>query len=161
MRIATTFIAILTGIFLFFAAEAMAGEPVYRWVDENGIVHFGDRPDGHKDAEIVDIQEDSSGVNQSSSSNLSAEAEAQADPDQPTYAQQLRDDRAKSRKEREENRQITAEACEQRQQLVAQLEPSTRVIVEYEDGTVARLDDNERLKNLNEAKTYIAENCNK
>jgi hypothetical protein len=34
-------------------------------------------------------------------------------------------------------------------------------MVEYEDGTVVRLDDNERLKTLDEAKAYIAENCNK
>ena len=56
---------------------------------------------------------------------------------------------------------MIAAGCEQRYQLVSQLEPSTRVIVEYEDGTVGRLDDNERLEMLNEAKAYIAEKCDK
>jgi hypothetical protein len=157
MRIATTFIAILTGTFLFFAAGAMADDQVYRWVDKNGVVHFGDQAQGRADAEIVDIQDS---VEQTSSTPASAYTGEQVDPQQPTYAQQLRDDRAKARKERAENKQITAEACAQRRKLVDQLEPSTRVIVEYEDGTVTRLDDNERLKNLNEAKAYIAKNCN-
>lgn len=161
MRITKIFTAILTGTFLFFAAEAMSDDKVYRWVDENGVVHFGDQAQGRKDAEIVNIKEDSSGVNLSSSSHQPADAGEQADPQQPSYAQKLRDERAKSRQEWEEKKRMTAEACEQRRKLVSQLEPSTRVIVEYEDGTVTRLDDNVRLKDLDEAKAYIAENCNK
>jgi hypothetical protein len=161
MRIATTFIAILTGIFLFFAAEAMAGEPVYRWVDENGVVHFGDRPDGHKDAEIVDIQEDSSGVNQSSSSNLSAETGGQVDAQQPTYAEQIRNERAAKRAEAETKEKTSAASCDQARHAVTQLEPSPRVNVTHEDGTVTRMDDVERLKVLNEAKAFVAANCDK
>ncbi|MDX1695120.1 MAG: DUF4124 domain-containing protein [Ketobacteraceae bacterium] len=30
---------------------------VYRWTDENGKVHFGDRPPGHVDAETLDMPE--------------------------------------------------------------------------------------------------------
>ncbi len=33
-------------------------------------------------------------------------------------------------------------------------------MVKAEDGTVTRMDDNVRLETLNEAKTYIAKNCN-
>ena len=51
--------------------------------------------------------------------------------------------------------------CAQRRTLVSQLEPSSRVMVKMEDGTVTRLDDNIRLETLNEAKTYIANNCEK
>lgn len=157
MRITTNFVLILIAAFMFIATDAIAQGEVYRWVDENGVVHFGDRPEGQPGAEIVDIQDSNI---QTSSAPVQTDSGEQAEPQQPSYAQQIRDDRAKARKEREENQRITAEACAQRRKLVSQLEPSTRVIVEYEDGTVARLDDNERLKNLNEAKTYIAENCN-
>jgi hypothetical protein len=32
-------------------------------------------------------------------------------------------------------------------------------MIQLEDGTVARMDDDERLKTLDEAKTYIEQNC--
>jgi hypothetical protein len=32
-------------------------------------------------------------------------------------------------------------------------------MVQMEDGTIARMDDNVRLETLNEAKSYIAGNC--
>ncbi len=161
MRIATTFMAILTGTFLFFATGAMADDQVYRWVDENGIVHFGDRPEGHKDAEIVDIHKHSSGVDLSSSSDLSAETGEQADPNQPSYAQQVRDERAAKRAETEAEEEKTAAACDKARFLVTELEPKRRVIVTNEDGTETYVDNVERVEKLNEAKAFVASNCNK
>jgi hypothetical protein len=54
-----------------------------------------------------------------------------------------------------------AEACEQRKEIVSKLEPSPRVMVQMPDGTVTRMDDNLRLETLEEAKSYIAANCDK
>ncbi|MEC9340648.1 MAG: DUF4124 domain-containing protein, partial [Pseudomonadota bacterium] len=49
------FLCVLTG-----AAAAAYGE-VYRWVDEHGNVHFGDRPGG-REAETVELDERSLNV---------------------------------------------------------------------------------------------------
>lgn len=160
MRITKITMTVLFITLPFLATDAMAADEVYRWVDENGVVHFGDQPPQQGDAESVSIPNTSGIEAQPSQDATPANPEALLDP-QPTYAQQLRDQRAERRAEIEENDRIIAEACAQRRTLVSQLEPSTRVMVQLEDGTVTRMDDNERLETLEEAKTYIANNCDK
>ena len=156
MRIATILMAVFISILVLSATDAIAEDEIYRWVDENGVVHFGDRPDGQAGVEKIDVQENRSSSTRASSAPVSSDT-----GQQPSYAQQQRDERAKIREETAEKEQAIAAGCEQRRQLVAQLEPSTRVMVRLEDGTVTRLDDNERLETLAEAKAYIAENCDK
>ena len=46
----------LRAFFLFFclfAAGAVAAQEAYRWVDEDGVVHYSDRP--HEGAEVVQL----------------------------------------------------------------------------------------------------------
>jgi hypothetical protein len=156
MRIATILMVFFISILVLSATDAIAEDEIYRWVDENGVVHFGDRPGGQAGVEKVDIPE--SQIN----SAQPASAAASGDTSQPpSRAQQQRDERAVTRKEAAEKQKELEAGCTQRRQLVTQLEPSTRVMVTYEDGTVIRMDDNDRLEKLNEAKSYIAENCNK
>ncbi len=154
MRITTILVTILIATSVLMATDAMAEDEIYRWVDENGVVHFGDRTEGRADVEKIDLKADSD-ISPSSS------APASTDTSQPSYAQQRRDERAKTRKAAAEKEKGLAEGCAHHRQLVSQLEPSTRVMVRYEDGTVVRMDDNERLKSLAESKAFIAENCNK
>ena len=155
MRIATIFTIILFATLVLLAAQAVANDEIYRWVDENGVVHFGDRPDGQTNSEVIEIKSDPG----TSVPAYSAPTATDSSQQEPSAAQQIRIDRAEKRKEAAEKQEAIAAGCEQRHQLVAQLEPSTRVIVEYEDGTIGRLDDNERLETLAEAKAYIAEKC--
>ena len=160
MRIATNIIAVLFTSLLFLAMDAMADNEIYRWVDENGVIHFGEQPPEKGNAQSVSIPQ-SAGIDAQPSAGANpANPEDPLEP-QPSVAQQLRDARAEKRAEAEENERIVAEACAQRRTLVSQLEPSTRVMVKMEDGTVTRLDDNVRLETLDEAKTYIANNCDK
>ena len=159
MRIVTIMTAVLIASLANLATDAMAAEEIYRWVDENGIVHFGDLPPENSNAELLSIQQRESSDTPSTSGSAAAEPDPFAEP-QPSLAQQLRDERALKRKEFEENKKMKDEACAQRRSIVTQLETSTRVIVKLEDGTVTRLDDDLRLETLNEAKNYIAENCN-
>lgn len=156
MRIAIIFMAVCISVLVLSAADAAAGNEIYRWVDENGVVHFGDRPDGQTSVEKIDIPESQINSTQPTSTVATADASQQ-----PSRAQQQRDERAEKRKEAAEKEQAIAAGCEQRRQLVAQLEPSTRVMVRLEDGTVTRMDDNKRLETLGEAKAYIADNCDK
>jgi hypothetical protein len=140
------------------ATDAMAAEEIYRWVDENGSVHFGDLPPENIAAEKLSVGQDQGQEAPADSGTGAANADPFAEP-KPSYAQQQRDERDRKRKEYEEQKLITDEACAQRRMLVSKLEPSTRVMIQLEDGTVARMDDNERLDTLDEAKTYIERNC--
>lgn len=156
MHKATLFTAVLLTALVLTATDAAARENVYRWVDEQGNVHFSDQPPGEIKAEVVDIQ-----PGPTISSQPVAETAPVATDAQPSRAQQQRDERETRRKENAERQQALAAGCAQRHQLVSQLEPSTRVMVrDIETGEVIRMDDNERLKTLGEAKAYIAENCN-
>ena len=156
MRIATILMAIFISILVLSATDAIADDEIYRWVDENGVVHFGNHPGGQAGVEKIDIPESQINNTQPAATTASGDTSQE-----PSYAQQRRDERAKIHKEAAEKEQAIAAGCAQRRQLVAQLEPSTRVMVRLEDGTVTRMDDNKRLDTLAEAKAYIAENCDK
>ena len=158
MRFATIVMAIFCVSLVLSATDAVAKNDVYRWVDKDGVVHFGDRPDGQTNAEQIHIKKSvsSSGPSSSAASSNTTDTEQP-----PSYTQQRRDERAKNRKESAEKQREIDEACRQRRQLVAQLEPSTRVMIRDEDGEVTRMDDNYRLETLAEAKAYIAEKCDK
>ena len=160
MRFAILFVIIINAALTMWTSESSAQDEVYRWVDENGVVHFGDQAPQQQEAEVVSIPQTSGISIQPPSSPDSVDPAGEQEP-QPSAAQQARDARAERRAEIAEREKITAEACAQRRTLVSQLEPSTRVIVKTEDGKVTRMDDNVRLETLNEAKTYIAENCDK
>lgn len=160
MRIAQMILVLLTVAFAISAMDAIAEDEIYRWVDENGVVHFGDRPPANAEADQVSIQTSKTSNTAPSSDSTSADPYAPA-ASEPSVAQQLRDARAEKRAEAAEKEKIVTEACAQRRTIVSQLEPSTRVMVRSEDGTVTRMDDDVRIETLNEAKAYISANCEK
>jgi len=158
MRIAMFIITVVIATLQFVAKDAMAGEEIYRWVDENGVVHFGDQAPANTAVDEIVIQQSVSPMTPPPSESAPANADQPSAP-QPSIAQQQRNERAKKREEMEERKKEIAEGCKQRRELVAKLEPSPRVMVTMEDGTVTRMDDSVRLEALNEAQTYIAKNC--
>ena len=155
MRVATYFMIISIGTFTMWAPQSVAQEKIYRWVDDNGVVHFGDRLPEQADVEMISIPQSQP---QPSVGSAPVNQEETQDP-KPNIAQQLRDERAEARREKEAEAKVTAKSCEKAREVVSQLEPSPRVNVTHEDGTVTRMDDNDRLETLGKAKTFIAENC--
>jgi hypothetical protein len=160
MRIATLFIAVLIIPLIVSVNDVEAKDEVYRWTDENGVVHFERRPEAHTNAEQVIIRKSPASSTPSSTVDTSTLGDQKQEP-QPSYPQQRRDERERKRQENAERQNEIAAGCEQRRQIVSRLEPSTRVMVNNKDGTVSRLDDNVRLEALAEAKAYIAEKCDK
>jgi hypothetical protein len=160
MRTNIFYLIVLTAVFTLSATNSAAKDEVYRWVDENGVVHFENRAPRQADAEKITIR-----ANQDSDIQPAMEASPKDTNDEldseVSYAQQRRDERARTRQEASEKEKMTTATCEQSRKVVAQLEPVTRVLVEQEDGTVIRMDDNDRVERLREEKAYIAENCNK
>ena len=96
MRIATLYVAVLMATLLLPATDALASGNVYRWVDEDGNVHFGDRPPEQTDAEIIIVQ-----TNPGSAGQPTVDTTPTDDPPQPSYAQKQREERALKRKENE------------------------------------------------------------
>jgi hypothetical protein len=154
MRIAKSLMTIYLATFALMATDAMAKDSVYRWVDDQGVVHFGDKPSRTTETEVVDIPEQ-----QVTAAPAPTKTTTIPPVKEPSYAQQQRDERRKSREEAAEIQQAVDAGCAQRRQIVAQLEPSTRVMTEDKDGNIIRMDDDERLEMLDEAKAYIAKKC--
>ena len=136
MRNTLTHLIIFIFVACFFSSEiAVAENEVYRWVDENGVVHFGDLPEGHSDAEAVKIDKNPNNNITPVTNPPPATTSEQLEP-KPSYAQQQRDEREKRRREEAEKKEVMTAMCEEQQQLVAGLEPATRVMVEQPDGSV-------------------------
>jgi len=160
MRTATIFLMIFSATFGMWVPAADAQDEIYRWVDKDGVVHFGDRPDSQGSAEIVEIQQDVNSDDSNAPESGSSASAQQPDP-APSYAQQLRDERARKRAEAVAIKEKTDAACEKVRQYLATIEPSTRVMVTQEDGTVTRMDGELRAQKVAESKQFLAENCNK
>jgi hypothetical protein len=154
MRNTGIFIGILISSLVLSMTDVTAGDEIFRWVDENGVVHFGDRADAPDAAELVEIRKTPETTQPAVDPALTEPAE-----EQPSYAQRLREERARNRKLSVDRQQEIFDLCEQHRQIVATLEPMPRVIVQNEDGSVTRMDDNVRLEKLAESKAFIAENC--
>ncbi len=157
MRISMFFMAVLITTLALSTTQTVAEEQIYRWVDKEGVVHFEPRPEGHVDAEVVELME---APDYDSQSNPEPSSPYATDP-QPSYAQKQREERKQGRKEAAEKQKEMDVLCKNNRDRVATLEPSTRVIIRQEDGSVIRMDDNDRLEGLAESKAFIAENCNK
>jgi hypothetical protein len=160
VRIANILAAVLIVALAFLASDAGAEEKIYKWVDETGAVHFGDMPPDNVAAKQIEVVPDTVSVPPSSAAAEGADA-AKSGELQPSLGEQLRAERAQAREERAAQQEQLAKECEKARKLVAELEPSPRVIVQTKDGQIERLDDDVRLENLNEARTFITENCDK
>jgi len=150
MRVSTIVMTSLLTTLVLSTSAAWAKEDIYRWVDDNGVVHFGDRPDAHTDAEMIKIPE-----RRVDSEPIPSDAfEAQ-----PSYAQQIREERAIKKREYDKKRKKMGDECGRHRQIVEKLEPFTRVMIQQPDGSAIRMDDNERIEKLHTSKAFIAENC--
>ncbi len=157
MRISTFFLAVVTATLAISTTQTVAEEQIYRWVDKDGVVHFEPRPDGHADAEVVELRGAPDYDSQSSPEPSSPYA---TDP-QPSYAQNRREERIQKRDEAAKKQKEMDVLCKNNRDRVATLEPATRVMYQQEDGTVIRMDDNDRLEKLGESKAFLAKNCDK
>lgn len=153
MRNTIVFVTAVLMVLGLSSSFVLAKEDIYRWVDKDGVVHFGNRADAAADAEAVEIKK--------SPDSVPADPQQSSDPanQTPSYAQQQREERAEKKKEMAQKKAELSKECDWHRQMVAQLEPHPRVIIEQEDGTVVRMDDNDRLKHLKTSKDFIAKNC--
>ncbi len=162
-RILMTAIMVMAGL-LFAAPGANASRDVYRWVDKQGVVHFGDRvPEGVK-AIVVTVKPNTVQSVQSEKPVMPATTtdqtpDADAGPEL-SYAEQQRQERAERRMKFAEKARKTEAQCEIMRHQKAFVEPSPRVLVKDDDGTVRRLNDSEREDMLNEANAFLKANCN-
>jgi len=150
------------------ASFSVSANEIYRWTDENGVVHFGDKPPEGLQAKAIhvpDSQPSDTGDSGSAadekvsppSADGTSAAEEEAIP--LTAAQARREKMAEDRKKRQEAQAETDLMCQKHSKRVEDIEPYRRVYYTNEQGESVRMDDDLRIELVEESKAYIAENC--
>jgi hypothetical protein len=163
-RTETLFIlAILAG---FCWLNTSYAAEVYTWTDQDGVTHFSDMPPESGNAQQIEVEEayfpGSSGAyteDEGAAPDPSGEDDNPMTENPQKLADQKREQLAKDRKARREAQAETAALCEQNRQLLERLEPSRRVFYTNEQGEEVRMDDEQRVGLVAEAKDFVAKNC--
>ncbi|AGA85607.1 DUF4124 domain-containing protein [Stutzerimonas stutzeri] len=135
------------GLLLALCGNVMAAQ-VYKWVDAQGVTHFGAQPPQGQQVETVNT--------------VTAPAKPAAAPQPPVQDEAEADQSSIDRKVKQQVAAQEAERkryCETMRTNLAQLQNNPRVRVE-DNGETRRLTEEERQSRINETRDKIAENCN-
>ncbi|OPK10621.1 DUF4124 domain-containing protein [Pseudomonas sp. VI4.1] len=137
----TFFLAV--GLLLGVSPLCMAGQ-IYKWVDAQGVTHFGAQPPQGQEATSVVTP----GVPAGKPSTL---------PRSDTIGDQQAIDKTVKKQVAEQQAQLKA-FCEQARTNLAQLQNNPRLREEI-DGEMRRLTDETRQERITEAQKQIEQNC--
>lgn len=123
----------------FLAGGSLANE-VYRWVDEDGNVHYSDRPPEEGKVDVMDMPK----APRPAAAQATAVAEArEMELTQWEHAQQSAKKRAEEQAAEESEKAMRAENCEKAQVRLANYATARRVYQELENGERRYLSDEE------------------
>jgi uncharacterized protein DUF4124 len=138
---------------LVVAGAAVASD-IYKWTDEDGNVHYGDRPEGEQ-LERVDIDSrptDQNRIQEMAQARVTARAEAVLAKAAALAAAPSREELQAEKEERERN-------CAISRQRMQQLISSRRLYREDANGERVYLDDDERLAARENVEKLITRYC--
>ena len=138
---------ITSSLLLAMSATAMASQ-VYKWVDAQGVTHFGAQPPQGQQVETVNTV-----TAPAKSTTMPAPVvEDETEVDQQSIDRKVKRQVAEQEAERKRY-------CETMRTNLAQLQNNPRVRVE-EKGETRRITEEERQAKIAETRSKIAENCN-
>ena len=132
----------------------LLAETIYKWVDESGTVHYGERPPEGVDAELVTVVSSRSSRTEDP---YAATREAQAEQKEAN-AERMVEASAAYEQQQQERARIEA-ACAAQKARLEQLIPRSKILLQNPDGTSRMLGDDERLEMIDESQKFIDENC--
>lgn len=134
------------GLLLALSSSVMAGQ-IYKWVDAQGVTHFGAQPPQGQSVEAINTA--------TPAPTPVAPEPAAADPSSETQQHEIDRKVKKQVAEQEAERQ---RYCITLRTNLAQLQNNPRVRVE-EEGEVRRLNEEERQARIKETQQKIADTC--
>ncbi len=136
---------------LILATPLIADDVLYKWVDDDDVTHYSSQPPVDRDYERVSLSA-ASVVSPDEGLVERAEqpAEAQAPAALPALPEMV---------QAEPDPAEVAARCEQARENLFWLQERPRIIVRGDDGSETHLDDDERLRMIEETRAFIAENC--
>lgn len=141
---------------LFLAAPAaVSASDIYRWTDENGIVHFGDRPSGATSERVVTIDSDPTDP-----AAVQARLNTRAvDQTTPTADEATAATAPQTEKELRAAAKERAEKCTMYRERLQTFLTSRRLYREDEDGERVYLDEEETLAARAKVQEQVVEFC--
>lgn len=139
---------------LTLASGAMANE-IYKWTDENGNIHYGDRPSGAATEQRL-------AMSYSRTDSGSVDKRVQAREEATSAREEARAEAAAAEKEAEENAAIAAERdrkCERSRTRLETYLQSRRLYRTDDNGERVYLDDEQRSEARRKAEEQVAEFC--
>jgi len=184
MNIPSRLFLLAAGLLAVAGPAYSQGNEIYTWTDENGVVHYVDTVPDNPDAQKVEAPEaympgstgaypdgqpaDSAAANSPASVQVSDGANPPdgqssqnggGQEENLSYAEQKRQQIARNREERLKREEERSQQCERARAEVATLEPTRRVYFTNDEGETERMDDEVRVKMVEEAKARVAEFC--
>lgn len=147
----TTRIIFFATLLLALAGTLQAKE-MYKWTDENGVVHFSESKPAGREVEAQNLPLDPAPQGDNPYQQAGADQ-------QPSYAQQQRDKIAQNSEQARQQQAATKAQCSALQAEVDRLEPNRRVFTTNEKGETERMDDVERTNRVASLKQQIQQNC--
>ena len=137
---------------LFVIAQPTLAD-VYKWQDENGQTHYSQTPPSHQDADVVTTQ---TGPTVTPVQSQQAVEQLIQEQRQAEEAREEQQQRATAEKERAE---IKAKNCRIAKDNLQQYldNPNTRIL--QDDGSVVRIDEQERQRRIKEQRLQIKTLC--
>ncbi|MDX1507075.1 MAG: DUF4124 domain-containing protein [Woeseiaceae bacterium] len=157
MKRTSKWIAVTTAAALC-ALPAMAAE-IYKYTDENGNVHYGDRPSGNAQEETVYVasqRTNNAAVQAAYSERYKAEPEAQS-PAEQTAAEEP--EQKLTRAERRAAAAERAKKCESYRARMETVITARRLYRQDENGERVYLEENERQETRDKIQELIEEYC--
>lgn len=137
---------------LSLTAPVLADE-VYKWVDEEGVTHYGERAPADKDYSLIKTYgEVPSGAKEAKQRLEQQRAEKE-------MADEKGQDYAKQKKIADEQARVRTENCKGAKNNLKTIQENARVRILGEDGEFRYLSEEERQQQIDTAKEMIAENC--
>lgn len=142
---------IATSLLLVISTTAMAGQ-IYKWVDAQGITHFGAQPPyGQQATPVNTAAPPSLGSEPVVADEEEVAVESADDPEQAEVDRKVKQELAAQEAKRKKY-------CEDVRTTLAQLQNNPRIRMEV-DGEVKRLSEKERQQRISEALKGIEEHC--
>lgn len=145
--------------FSLMASTAVWAE-VYRWTDENGVTHFSQTPPpAGQEADIADVPDSVPAQGQAPAAGIDFDGSGTAADPGMSAADLRRQEIAESRDRQQSEREALEALCRQTRNRLELIEPNRRVYYTDEDGETVRMDDQERVDEVEQLRNFIDNNC--
>ena len=135
---------------LLLSPASHAGK-FYKWVDSQGVTHYGENPPDTETAAVVNVKTGASSDQNEAIEKLEEKRKASETAKQDTAPEASEIEK--------QNREIMANNCKIQRQNLAQLKANRRVKETDEKGEVRYLGEEDIKKRVMEVEKYIADNC--